>query len=393
MKKVFITLCVIMMTAVTAFAGGGKKDRDTRYLLSKPSQNWFIDASVTGSFFQSSDFVPRNFGPFHGPFIGVSGRFGKMVTPMLGFSVAYDYHPFQNHNSATAPSGPNWAYKNAHFDMLFSPIDLLTGFNMDRFFRLYLYAGMGVMGFNEDATKFILSLSDALELGINGGLMNCFRISRSLDFHIDLQGTVVRWSFDEFETPYQYRAHTDWEAMAGLIWYMGGRTFEIGKAATDVTDCTEQENRINELMIQINDLQDQLSNAGQNIVSGETIIEHDTIVKIVNGEVEVITYPLSIFFNKGSYELRDGRDRINLQEIAQAAIDHNLKVNLRGTCDSGTASAAFNRTLAENRCNKVKSELEKIGVPAENIIIEAIGGVSELKPAEYDRRVLIQFSK
>lgn len=384
MKKAIVTLCVIMMTAVTAFAGG-KKGGDTRYLLSKPSQNWFIDAAVTGSFFQSNDFVPRDFGPLRGPFIGGSAKIGKMVTPMLGFRVAYDYHPSKNHNEATVGY---FSYKNAHFDMLFSPMDLLAGLNMDRFFRLYLYAGMGVMGYDVEGGKVFITKSSALELGLNGGLINSFRLSRSLDFHIDLQATITRWSFDEFQHAYPYRVHTDLEAMAGLTWYLGGRIFEVADLGTTVNvDCTEQENTINELTGRIRTLENQLAN------SGNGVITHDTIVKIVNGEAQVITYPLSIFFNKGSYELRDGRDRINLEEIAQAAIDHNLKVNLRGTCDAATASAAFNKTLAQNRCNKIKDELVKIGVPAENIIIDAVGGVSDLKPAEYDRRVFIQFSK
>ena len=384
MKKVLVTLCVVMMTSMTMFAGGDKGKSDVRYLLSKPTQNWFIDVAATGSFFQSNDFVPKNFGEFHGPFVGASAKFGKMVTPMLGFRVAYDYHPSKNHNEATVGY---FSYKNAHFDMLFSPVDLLTGLNMDRFFRLYVYGGMGVMGYDVEGGKILITKSSALELGLDGGLINSFRINKSLDFHIDLQATITRWSFDEFTTPYKYRVHTDLEAMAGLTWYLGGRTFEA-YSPVDI-DCSAQENTINELNGRIRTLEDQLANCG----SDKTIHITDTVVKVVNGESEVITYPFSVFFNKGSYELRDGRDRINLQEIAQAAIDHNLKINLRGTCDSGTASAAFNRTLAENRCNKVKNELVKIGVPAGNITIEAIGGVNELKPAEYDRRVVIQFAK
>jgi outer membrane protein OmpA-like peptidoglycan-associated protein len=50
-------------------------------------------------------------------------------------------------------------------------------------------------------------------------------------------------------------------------------------------------------------------------------------------------------------------------------------------------------TLAENRCNKVKQELIKLGVPESNITINPVGGVKELNPTEYDRRVLIQLSK
>jgi outer membrane protein OmpA-like peptidoglycan-associated protein len=306
---------------------------------------------------------------------------------MLGFRVAYDYHPSKNHNEATVGY---FSYKNAHFDMLFSPMDLLAGLNMDRFFRLYLYGGMGVMGYDVEGGKVFITNSSALELGLDGGIINSFRLSRSLDFHIDLQATITRWSFDEFQNPYRYRVHTDLEAMAGLTWYLGGRTFEVANLADGqvaAVDCTEQENTINELNGRIRTLEDQLAN------SGNGIITHDTIVKIVNGEAQVITYPLSIFFNKGSYELRDGRDRVNLEEFANAAKANGYKIILRGTCDSATASSAFNMTLAENRCNMVKQELIKLGVPESNITINPVGGVEELNPTEYDRRVLIQLSK
>lgn len=393
MKKAFITLCVVLMAATSAFAGGD--DNNNRYVHSKPYHNWFIDAAVTGSFFQSNDFVPSDFSVIRGPFVGGSAKFGKMVTPMLGFRVAYDYHPAKNHNEATVGY---FSYKNAHFDMLFSPMDLLAGYNMNRFFRLYLYAGMGVMGYDRDGGKIFITKSSALELGIDGGLINNFRISRSLDFHIDLQATITRWSFDETAWhPYRYRVHTDLEAMAGLTWYLGGRRFEtVADFVPEPTDCSAQESRINELEQQVNNLQEMLDNANNQVVvddNNHEVYLTDTIVRVINGETVVVSYPFSIFFNVGSYELRDGRDRINLQEIAQVAINHNLKVNLRGTCDSGTASAAFNRTLAENRCNKVKDELVRIGVPASNITLEPVGGVNELTPAEYDRRVLITFSK
>ena len=91
--------------------------------------------------------------------------------------------------------------------------------------------------------------------------------------------------------------------------------------------------------------------------------------------------------------MRDGRDRVNLEALAKVAKEKDYKVTLRGTCDSATASSAFNKTLAENRCRKIKDELTKLGVKESNIIVDAVGGVKELNPTEYDRRVLINLSK
>ena len=387
MKKAFVTLCIVMMTATMAFAGGGKEK--TRYYAPNFTQGWFIDLAGTYSIFAANNVTYHDITTYYGGFnannrqhfFGATARLGRRVGPSTALRIAYDWHPSANQHG-------NFNFKSLHFDVMESPIDLFAGYNPERFYTMWLYFGPGLLAYDNATTRpYLIHWNSNLEFGVHGGIMNNFRLSNSLDFHIDLTAVATRWSYDDnaFDgNGLWHRAHFDFSGMAGIMWYLGGRRLEVVELAQ--ADCSEQENRINELVGQVNSLQEQLANCG-----GKTV--HDTIYQTITVDGEVITYPFSVFFNKGSYELRDGRDRINLQEVAQAAIDHNLKINLRGTCDSGTASAAFNKTLAENRCNKVKNELVKIGVPAGNITIEAVGGVNELKPAEYDRRVIIQFSK
>ena len=69
------------------------------------------------------------------------------------------------------------------------------------------------------------------------------------------------------------------------------------------------------------------------------------------------------------------------------------KIRLRGSCDSATATAEYNQRLSENRCLKIQSELMEMGVPENQMIIVPVGGVHELNPTEYDRRVLIELVK
>ena len=129
-------------------------------------------------------------------------------------------------------------------------------------------------------------------------------------------------------------------------------------------------------------------------VEAETEIVHDTVVKFVNVQTEdILSYPFSIFFNRDSYQLMSRRDIVNLREIANVAKENGYKLRLTGSCDSATATPAYNQTLSENRCNKIKIELLELGVPEDQIIIEPIGGVKMLDPTEYDRRVLIQLVK
>jgi outer membrane protein OmpA-like peptidoglycan-associated protein len=418
MKKAFITLCVIVMTTATVFAAGGKgKPAPTRYYLPSFTEGWFFDAAGTYSIFAGTGTSYKfwntgmstwygnwpagtNVRPNNEPFWGGSLKLGKRMTQSLSLRIGYDLHKSGNKEKA-------FRFKNLHFDVMESPLDLFLGYNPERLFTLWVYGGMGILACDQQQTWFFDPRNSNFELGFHGGFVNAFRLSNSFDLHIDFTGTATRWSFDSDHPDtnpnattihnFFHRMHYDFTAEAGLTWYIGGRRFET--VVPEVQDCSKQDARIRELTNQIKNLEDQLgitinTENGQIVEAGNITI-HDTIVQYVNtgGETVVVTYPFSVFFNKGAYELRDGRDRINLQEVANAAVKHGLKVNLRGTCDSATASAAFNKTLAEKRCNKVKDELVKMGVPAGNITIDAVGGVNELKPAEYDRRVMIQLSK
>jgi glutamine phosphoribosylpyrophosphate amidotransferase len=103
--------------------------------------------------------------------------------------------------------------------------------------------------------------------------------------------------------------------------------------------------------------------------------------------------PIIVNSHLGRYAVVTVAKINNLREIAEVAKANGYKLRLRGSCDSATATPAYNQTLSENRCNKIKSELMELGIPADQIIIEPIGGVKQLDPTEYDRRVLIQLVK
>lgn len=381
MKKAIVTLSVILLTAMSVYAGG---DNTGRPIYSRFSQNWFIDATGTINAWQGSDrsalvdFNTIYYKNAAGDFgrWGGSVRIGKLVSPTMALRLAADM------NQATNMYG-DFIFESVHFDVMLSLMDWLGGYRENRVYRMIPYFGFGVAGHADDWFQ-VKNLNK--EYCAVLGLQNNFRLGRYFDLHLDLQATAPKWMIETAHAQYDKRlVHFNFSGGLGLTCFLGGRHFDLVEGCPEVncpevncpetTDCSSYLSQIEALQARIKQLEEQgpevINNPCENMESA----------------------PFSIFFNRDSYQFRDNRDLINLQEIAKVAKDNGYKINLRGTCDDATASSEYNKKLAENRCNRVKDELVKCGVNANNIITDAVGGVHDLKPAEYDRRVLITFSK
>ena len=381
MKKAIVTLSVILLTAMSAMAGGDRTSN--RYLTSKFSQNWFIDASGSINAWQGSnrsalvDFSTMYFKNSQDKLMfGGSLKVGKWVSPAIGLRVAVDM------NQASNRFG-DFVFEAGHADVMLNLCDWLGGYKEDRIYSLIPYVGFGVAGHANDF--FQLKDVNKEYCGVLG-LMNNIRLGQYFGLHLDLQATAPKWMIESVQAPYDNRlVHFNFAGMLGLTWYPTGRHFDVCEACPEVNcpeaqDCSKQENTIKDLQARIAELE-----------AGNIQKPCDTVVKFIEGATA--EYPFSIFFNRDSYQIRDGRDLVNLAEIAKVAKEKGYKINLRGTCDNATATKEYNQKLAENRCKKIKDELVKLGVADKNIIMNPVGGVKELTPAEYDRRVLIHFTK
>ena len=374
MKKAIVTLSVILLTAVSAFAGG-----DNSYLYAKPSQNWFIDASGTlNAWYGRNNLYYQNAAGDFGRF-GGSLKVGKLISPVWALRVAADM------NQATNGVAGDYIYESVHADVMLSLMDWLGGYRDDRVYRMILFGGFGI---GAHATEWLQVKGLNLEYAPVAGIVNSFRLGDNVDFHIDLQAAAPKWTIESMpngsnhwdENLVQYNL----TAGLGLTWFLGGRHFDVCPACPEVNcpevNCPEPTADCQRYIDEIAGLQARIKE-----------LENKNCPEVNCENVE--SAPFSIFFNRDSYQLRDNRDLVNLEQLAKVAKENGYKINLRGTCDSATATSEYNKTLAENRCRKVKDELVKLGVAESNIIMNPVGGVSELKPTEYDRRVLITFSK
>jgi len=430
MKKVFVTF-IALLAMTTAVMADGHVD-SVRYETTKAWKNWYISASATGNWWQGSMRTPDVFENSYTavewgkPTFGFNVYVGKWlnhkVAVRLGYSntrinsYIYGRHPSLQHIQWLYGPDPelveahdgmeiyrtSMRYHRLQGDFMFSPIDFFQGYyNTNRIWSPILYVSMGGAYTSKDffALKTMIDNSKAkkenpdnpeitgsnFELALGAGLSNNFRLGTHFDINLDLGWTFQRWTIDSWT----YEFGGDAGAASG-----GVRPKRFDNMYTASLGVIYYFTREYDLPINCCDEMDSLRKKLEEFVCPDEPEPCDTIVKFVNVQTEeILSYPFSIFFNRDSYELMSRRDIVNLREIANVAKENGYKLRLTGSCDSATATPAYNQTLSENRCRKIMSELVKLGIPESQIIIEPIGGVKQLDPTEYDRRVLIQLVK
>jgi outer membrane protein OmpA-like peptidoglycan-associated protein len=423
MKKVFVTFIALLAISSSIMADGHIDS--VRYLTTRWGKNWYVSAGATANWWQGSMNVPETFTNSYNkvewshPNIGFTVNFGKWINHKTAVRLSYNNtrihsymlgrHTNLSHIQYLYGENPEIAetvggqsiyktsmrYHNLEAQYMVSPIDFFQGYyNPDRIWTPILYASMGAaLNSNDllvtqslihyinykkdkDVTKYN---GTNFELALGAGLLNNFRISEHFDIFLDVNWTFHRWTIDTWT--YEFGGNAFCTSLEEV------RPKRFDNMYTAALGVTYYFSRVYDLCEQ-----DTVFLAPDTTINVDAPC--DTIVKFVNMQTEdILSYPFSIFFHRDSYQLMSRRDIVNLREIANVAKENGYKLRLTGSCDSATATPAYNQTLSENRCNKIKYELMELGIPEDQIILEPIGGVKQLDPTEYDRRVLIQLVK
>jgi len=418
MKKLFLTIIAFFAVSASVMADGHVDS--VRYLTTRWRRNWFVSADATINWWQGSMRMPENFNNYtkvfwDQPHFGVSLNFGKWINHKMGVRMSYDntaFNSFINGRHATpnqqhiqflygdepelveAIDGVEIYRTYMHYQRLLaqymvSPIDFFQGYyNPDRIWTpvIYLSAGAALtsnrMFLTQNLIHFInysnyydLTKVDGtnFELALGVGLLNNFKLGEHFDINLDINWNFHRWTIDSW-------AHEYYDGGPAFFTENGHhiRPKRFDNMYTVALGVTYYFSRIYDLC------------------RHDTLpaLPGDTIVKVVTVSTdEMVSYPFSIFFNRDSYQLMSDRDLVNLKEIADVAKANGYKIRLRGSCDSATAAPSYNQTLSENRCRRIMMELMQMGIPEDQIILIPMGGVKELNPTEYDRRVLVDLVK
>ena len=412
MKKVFVTFIALLAISASVMADGHVDS--VRYLTTRWGKNWYVSAGATANWWQGSMNVPETFTNTYNkvewghPHFGFTVNFGKWINHKTAVRLYYNNTKINSYilgrhiglTSLQYLYGDNpeivetvggqsiyrtsMRYHNLEAQYMVSPIDFFQGYyNPDRIWTPILYASMGA-GLNSNdlfVTQSLIHYANykknknmqyngtTFELALGAGLLNNFRISEHFDIFLDINWTFQRWTIDTWT--YEFGGNVFCTSLEEI------RPKRFDNMYTAALGLTYYFSRVYDLC------------ESDTIREADTIfIEKgdgpcDTIVKFVNMQTEdILSYPFSIFFHRDSYQLMSRRDIVNLREIANVAKENGYKLRLTGSCDSATATPAYNQTLSENRCNKIKYELMQLGIPEDQIILEPIGGVKILDPTE-----------
>ena len=115
-------------------------------------------------------------------------------------------------------------------------------------------------------------------------------------------------------------------------------------------------------------------------------------VKAVEKEekvTDVVAVPVSVFFRSNKTTVASKRDWEDVKELARIARENNKKILVTGYSDNKTGDVELNKRLSQQRAETVANQLVAMGVSRDNIEIVAAGGVAELNPSSYNRRVTV----
>ena len=394
-------------------------------LINKNKDNWFITLQGGANMLFGHDDVHA---AIKNRIDGNGALYvGKWVTPTFGFRFGANYvmtkgvtsedGMFRKWNTShpvvkgdVVQEGyyeQKWMGLGPEFDVMINLTNWWCGYRPGRVYNAVLHGGAGAYwrwAYNQKGAPAIGSYNTLYFpdskwhaahntiLFADLGLQNNFRLSKHVDFFIDLQYTLL----DE------HSGRGDVEQMAEV--YLGF-TFNLGKTdwncpvvpvCADITPLQEQiamlENLVRDLEAKNRQLQAELdaclSRKPEQVVKGDC------------SQLVTVYYPIN------QYDLSN-RERKILSSVADVMLAHpDQKYQVIGWADNYTGSDSYNETLRWNRVNGVKNYLVKCGVPESQLVVninnsnlmaspeynEFNAGVVEVKSAPLDRAVTIRLA-
>ena len=354
--------------------------------------NWFFQAHYQISSFYGNEEVGRNyslspvktvrFAP-----IGASVAIGKYFTP--GLALRTKVHGSIWGRALDTKKGQDdekdeTKYLTLSEQAIFNLSNLLAGYNEDRKFDFSVFAGASVArNFSDDRYAF----------GLNAGLIAQYKISPRVAVDVELGYYMYEPSFTGNATPLAYDNRGGINRLKRRdhqIALEAGISVNLGKVTWNKVPDVEAIKALSQG--QIDALNAQLADANAENARLKDLLAQKkdpqpSETKVVK---EVVSAPVSVFFNLNKATVASQKDLQNIQAVADAAKANNAKIVVTGYADSKTGNSEINQTLSQKRADAVADALVNMGVDRANIETVAAGGVDTLSPFSFNRRATVE---
>ena len=349
--------------------------------------NWFV--SFGADFL--SNYSGQEVGVSGSPFVGErkawggSVALGKWATPSVGVRGKASFGWGRQVNSAKGDfTGPAYLWDNDLANPSFTQlsVSLQPMLNLHNLFAGYkprvwntvLYASAGYhRNFDYEENTVLLGL----------GWLNVFNVTDRFHFNLDIFADMGDDNLDGIGAGAS-------DAYAGRDFQLGvevGFGVNLGKVGWDNAPDIDAIMAMNKARL------DALNAAlaeqqAENARLAEIAKNHkcpEPVIKVS----KVVATKASVFFNIGMSRIASKKDLVNVKEMAEFAKENGKVVVVTGYADSKTGSAGYNQVLSEKRAKVVAEEIAKMGVSRDKIEVVAKGGVNELSPISYNRRVIV----
>lgn len=128
-----------------------------------------------------------------------------------------------------------------------------------------------------------------------------------------------------------------------------------------------------------------------NLNAGSNASDNDYWNMLKNGNA-AIGSPIYFFFHIGTANLTEKNQVINIDEIANVAKKHQLRIKVIGAADSATGTETINDAVSRQRAEYIRRLLLDRGVDTDRITMVCEGGTDVLSPFEANRNTCIVLS-
>lgn len=373
---------LLLFSALIAFSISAQEVQNvshgTVYLKNKASDNWYmgIGGGTTLYMTKGENDADGSFGDRLGWMAQI--EVGRWLSPNWGFRGVIDGGQIKH--IANVPFAPKHNWMGAHADLMFDVINAWGSYNPDRVYSLVPYLGIGYMyGLDKDWKKPFpgtIFKNQNQSLTYNVGLINNFKVSKSVSLFLELGGRILKGGFDGTGLRYD----TMFTGTAGVKFGLGGKQDFTPAELMDY-------NLINDLNSQINRLRAENEKLR---LRPESCPECPEVKPTVVSEGVYV--PNVVFFRINSAKIDRGQQVSVYNTAEYLKSNPNAKVNIVAYADKQTGTPAYNFALSEKRARAVADALtNEYGINSSRISIDWKGD-TEQPYAENDwNRVAIFF--